>query len=204
MLLTLFCSVSIFSQDEINNKQKLVTKLVFIHNSKFVETGYEIKGDSENQIIDENSPKASKLFSESLSRSGSIKIDTTGKTLIVTDNTNRVKLIENFVEILDRSNFDFDQLFSRNPDGTGLYSLKVEWNNLSFSISCGMDKKYGNWKQEQTEILFSVIKNLVSKKGSFEINSREKNLTVTDNWNRVILIREITELFDKQFIEETK
>ena len=95
----------------------------------------------------------------------------------------------------------FNDIVLEKPIEATIYALIVPFENLELSsISC--EKKELNWQKQQTSIMFSIIKNFLSKDGSFELNEESKYVPVEDEWNRVVLIKQIVELFDKPYLKK--
>ncbi len=201
VLLTIFCAISVFSQQDSANTNKLTWSFISLDDSKFSSIGYAKKQGSEKFILDKNSQKFIELLSEFSSEMGSVKIDKK-KQLIITDELNRIKTIEEFIKILEDSPLTFEQLFSSKTDGTGLYTLEVQNPNLDTTIGCGTGREKVRWQKQQSKILLSVVERFISVKGTLEINGRKKSLIVSDNWNRILLIKQITELLDRKFLED--
>ena len=193
--LAYFCVASVFAQIQ---QSDLETKFIKLTNIKLPKD--KCYGDACN--LDEKTKDFLLLFRPLLSKRGSVEVDTRSNTLLITDTLNRLKVNENFAKILDESSLGFDNLFSRKSDELGVYPLKIKLQNLALSISCGSGQEKISWQEKQSEILLSTIKNFLSEKAAIEVDGREKTLTITDDWNRVMLIKQMAELFDKPLLEE--
>ena len=196
LLLTFLYVAPGFSQTEKND---LTVK--FIRFNKIQLPKDKCRGDFCE--FDERTKEFLVLLLPLLSKNGSLEIDSRGNALIITDKFNRVEIIEKFVKILDKSSLDFNDLISRKSNEPTNYRLKIQLQNLTLSTNCGTGQQQTNWQEKQSEILLSIIRNFLSANATIEIDVKEKTLTITDNQNRTILIKEIAELFDKPFLEET-
>lgn len=190
-----FCVMPVFSQ---TYKTDLTLKVIKLNKIKIPND--KCYGDACE--FDEKTKRFLFLFVPLLSKKGSLEVDSRGNALVISDTVNRIEVIENFAKILDKSGLDFDDLFLRKSDESILYPLKIQLQNLTFSINCGTGQEKANWQEKQSEILLGIIKLFASEKATIEVASREKTLIITDEQNRGILIKQITELFDKQFLEE--
>lgn len=194
-LLIYFCVIPVFAQIQPSD---LETKFIKLTNIKLPND----KCYGDDCDLDKKTKDFLLLFRPLLSKRGSVEVDTRSNTLLITDTLNRLKVNENFAKILDELSLDFDKLFSRKSDELGIYPLNVKLQNLTMSINCGSGQEKISWQEKQSGILLSTIKNFLSEKATIQVDGREKTLTITDDWNRVILIKQIAELFDKPFLEE--
>lgn len=200
-LLTLFCVSSVFAQIQ---ESDLASEFIQIQNIKFPQNIVQKESYSlpaTNSLTLEQK-KFQSLVKPIISKRGRIEIDSERKTFIITDLKSRVKFQKEYFEIIDRSNLTFEQIVAAEADEKQIQSEVIFVKNLDFSISCGGGESQLSWQQRQGEIVFSLIKNFLSTKGTIEIDARVKTISVTDDLDRISVIKQIIALFDKQLLEE--
>jgi type II secretory pathway component GspD/PulD (secretin) len=200
LLLTIFCVTSVSAQTSIVDKRPLVTKFIKVNALDLPKQ----KCESDNCFWESETEaeKFFQLFRTLLSSRSSIELDYRSKILIISDSQGRAKLITEFVKILDETKLISKDLVFNNSDKIGNYSLKIKLENLQFTTRCGTGNERVTWQQEQALMLLSIIRKFLSPDGSFEIDGREKTVTITDNEKRIEVMKQIAELFDKPFLEE--
>jgi type II secretory pathway component GspD/PulD (secretin) len=200
LLLTIFCVTSVSAQTSTVDKRPLVTKFIKVNALDLPKQ----KCESDNCFWESETEaeKFFQLFRTLLSSRSSIELDYRSKILIISDSQGRAKLITEFVKILDETKLISKDLVFNNSDKIGNYSLKIKLENLQFTTRCGTGNERVTWQQEQALMLLSIIRKLLSPDGSFEIDGREKTVTITDNEKRIEVMKQIAELFDKPFLEE--
>lgn len=200
-LLTLFCVSNIFGQIQ---ESELISVLIKMQNIKFPPNLIPAESNTLPFLtpLTLEQEKFHSIFSPILLKRGGIEIDSTGKMLIITDLKSRIEFQKAYFEIIDRSNLTFEQIISAETDEKSFQTEVIFVENLDFSISCGDGEKNLSWQKKQGQIVFSIIKNFLSKNGAIEIDSRVKTISVTDDLNRISVIKQIIALFDKQLLEE--
>lgn len=104
-LLTIVCIAPVFSQEKTSESEKLTTKFIKLNN-------LELKVIDHKCIatFDENGEKFIRFIKKSLSLKGEVEVDSRSNTLIITDSESRVKIIANFVKLLDASGFTLKEI----------------------------------------------------------------------------------------------
>ena len=202
-LFTFFCVSPLLSQTQL---PKLKTEFIKLEKIRFSE--YPAKRESSTMSdagadLTEEQKAFLRIFDPLFPERGGIEVDTKSNFVIVTDIENRIKFHKEFLAILDDSNLSFNDIVSRKSGGLGNYSLEIPLQNLQLTTGCGTGEEKISWREKQASILLSVIRNFFSSDGSLEVDGRAKVLTVTDDRKRVIVIKQIAELFDKPFLEES-
>lgn len=200
-LLTLFCVSTVFGQTQ---ESDLINEFIRMQNIKFPPNIV----DSESYTSLSATPltveqeKFRSIFNPILSKRGGIEIDTKSQIFLITDSKDRIRFQKEYLKIIDRSNLTFEQIVSAEADEKSFQREVISLKNLELSIGCGDGRENLSWQKTQGQILFSVIKNFLSKKGEIEVDSKVKTITVSDDLTRISVIKQIIELFDKQSIEE--
>jgi hypothetical protein len=139
------------------------------------------------------------LISLILSNRGALEILTQGRVIISTDTLERNELIKQFINILDKSGLSLTDLATNESLSKKVVDLKVQLQNLDFSIRCG---QAGSNMEAPTRVklrngIFMVVaKQLLSKAGKFKFDCQEKSLTVTDIPERAGLISKVALMLD--------
>lgn len=200
-LLTLFCVLSVFGQSQ---ESDLINEFIRMQNIKFPPN--VVYSESYTSLsatpLTREQEKFRSIFNPILSKRGGIEIDTENQIFLITDSKGRIRFQEEYLKIIDRSNLTFEQIVSAEADEKSFQREVISLKNLELSINCGDGRENLSWQKTQGQILFSVIKNFLSKKGEIEIDSKAKTITVVDDSTRISVIKQIIELFDKQSIEE--
>lgn len=200
-LLTLFCVSTVFGQTQ---ESDLINEFIRMQNIKFPPNivGSESYTSLSATPLTVEQEKFRSIFNPILSKRGGIEVDTESQIFLITDSKDRIRFQKEYLKIIDRSNLTFEQIVSAEADEKSFQREVISLKNLELSISCGDGRENLSWQKTQGQILFSVIKNFLSKKGEIEVDSKVKTITVSDDLTRISVIKQIIELFDKQSIEE--
>lgn len=212
ILLTLFCSFSIFSQVD---EQSLHTEFIDIYQSNFgayntITQGLIIKEvETENGKISyviERPTKFEKLLSKLLPKNSSIKTDEKGKYLIVTESKDRLRLFKEFIETLKklpknricgytalRRKFD-KEYQAEIQEGNRIITEIIETHNI-FSVNDSNSQK--NWVKSQEKLARIILEDLDT-----DFNLVTSGLEVTTTKRKMDFVKNIIALFDKQILEE--
>jgi type II secretory pathway component GspD/PulD (secretin) len=106
MLLSLFCSVSVFSQVKTTDSEKLVTEFIKLENvpscpNGTYEKGGQIKSVCEDYVI--GYLKLINFIKLQLSRRGTIELDKRSNTLIITETKKNLTVIKDLITVYDYS-----------------------------------------------------------------------------------------------------
>jgi type II secretory pathway component HofQ len=110
-LFTVFCAVPVFAQSNSSGEEKLVTELVRLKNLKLKVVVFCIGREKDVDPGEyEKTEKFIGFLRNLASPRGSIETESRSNTLIITDSESQVKIIADFVKLLDEAGFTLKEV----------------------------------------------------------------------------------------------
>lgn len=133
ILLTLFCGVSVFSQESLTKNEKLITEFIKLEKVPSCPKGTYEKGGQIKSVCGDYVVGYLKLINfikPQLSQRGVIEIDKRSNTLIITDTKQNIKVIKDLITA-----YDYSDIYKISKDEFNNYKESKEYYEVQESCS---------------------------------------------------------------------